>query len=353
MTNAYIARVNGKPYKPLHPLVSQFMKETYGLPIYQEQTLVIVREIGGFDWEETTKFRKGMAKSFGAEHFTSLQKKFQEGAKTHGFVQEQSDAVWSLLIAMGSYQFNKAHSRSYAVVSIWTAWLKAHHPLEFAAANLRNIKDEENALALLREMVTEGLKYVPFDPANSEEDWCVKDGKLYAGIMALHGYGPAKAKKFAEARIAGKLTQKQIDHALSAKSVFAEPFPVRAKFKEYYENPASKDVKGKVYEIAQIEPAYDCEYVFIGRLAYKAQRDSNEEVLVKRREGKRHEQPTTMLDMRLIDDSGQIMCRVDRFSFHKIGRPLMNVEEGSFLLVRARFSAGIRFGFIQKVKVLE
>ena len=110
---------------------------------------------------------------------------------------------------MGAWQMNKAHTYSYAVISYWTAYLKAHHPLEFAAANLRNAKDEDSALELLREMVREGIEFVAFDLEKSQMNWSVQDGKLYGGFIALKGIGESKAAKLIAARDAGTLTDKQ------------------------------------------------------------------------------------------------------------------------------------------------
>ena len=72
------------------------------------------------------------------------------------------------MVTFGSWGFNKSHSVSYAVVTYWTLWLKKYHPLHFAAACLRAAKDDEQVIAILRELAKEGVSYTPIDPEHSE-----------------------------------------------------------------------------------------------------------------------------------------------------------------------------------------
>ena len=87
------------------------------------------------------------------------------------------------MATFGSWGFNKSHSVSYAVVTYWTLWLKRHYPLEFAAACLRAAKDEDQTIAILRELAKEGVDYVPIDPDHSSMNWTIANGKLIGGIM--------------------------------------------------------------------------------------------------------------------------------------------------------------------------
>jgi len=351
ITQEYLERANGKKYEPIHPLVEQAMAETFGLPLYQEQTLAIVRTIGRFNWDDTTFVRKAIAKRMGKEFFDTQWVKFRDGAASQDINEEQARRTWEMINSMGAWQMNKAHTRSYAVISYWTAWLKRYHPLEFAAANLRNAKDEDSAIALLREMSKEGIDYVRFDPDLSEETWSVKDGRLIAGFTALHGFGPVKAKKFVAARAEGKLTPAMREQALKAKNVFADIFPIETKYKALYDDPRGNHIVGPVARIGAITGHEDAEVVFIGKLIHKGLRDINEEVLLKRRHGKRMHGPSAMVDMRLEDDTGDVLVRVNRFDYAQIGREIIErVPIGSMLLVRAKFGRGIRFGFVSKWK---
>lgn len=350
VTDKYIKRKNGEPYTPIHPLVESHMKETYGLPVYQEQTLAIVREIGKFDWKETSTIRKAMSKRMGKEFFDSYWEKFKIGAMSQGIGEKEARATWETINAMGAWQMNKAHTFSYAVISYWTAYLKAHHPLEFAAANLRNAKDEDSAIELLREMVREGIEYVPFDLELSEINWSAKDGKLIGGFTALKGIGESKAAKLVEARNANALTQKQRDEIAKAENTFADIFPFSSKYGHMYDDPKGNGIASQVSKIIDIETVpHGEERVFLAELIHKNLRNQNEEILIKKRGGKIEKDPLEFLDVRLRDDTGMIGGRIGRWDFKKIGRELLeSVPVGAHLMVRAKFFNGIRYAFITK-----
>lgn len=350
VTDKYIKRKNGEPYTPIHPLVESHMKETYGLPVYQEQTLAIVREIGKFDWKETSTIRKAMSKRMGKEFFDTYWEKFKVGAMSQGIGEKEARATWETINAMGAWQMNKAHTFSYAVISYWTAYLKAHHPLEFAAANLRNAKDEDSAIELLREMVREGIEYVPFDLELSEINWSAKDGKLIGGFTALKGIGESKAAKLIEARNNGTLTQKQRDEIAKAENTFADIFPFNSKYGHLYDDPQGNGIASKVAKIIDIETVpHGEERVFLAELIHKNLRNQNEEILIKKRGGKIEKDPLEFLDVRLRDDTGMIGGRIGRWDFKKIGRELLeSVPVGAHLMIRAKFFNGIRYAFITK-----
>lgn len=355
VTEKYVRRKNGEPYAPIHPLVEAHMSETYGLPVYQEQTLAIVREIGKFDWKETSTIRKAMSKRMGKEFFDTYWEKFKVGAMSQGIGEKEARATWETINAMGAWQMNKAHTYSYAVISYWTAYLKAHHPLEFAAANLRNAKDEDSAVELLREMVREGIEYVPFDLEKSQLNWSGQDGILYGGFVALKGIGESKAAKLIAARDAGKLTEKQKQEIFKAENIFADIFPFNTNYKHLYENPQANGIASNLCQIVDLEGVpHNEERVFLGELVYKNARNANEEVNVKKRGGKMERGPLEFIDVRLRDDTGTIGGRVGRFDFERIGRELLeSVPVGSHLMIRAKFFNNIRYAFITKWKRID
>ena len=143
--------------------------------------------------------------------FDQFRDKFLEGSeRLHGVDAKAGNEIWEMINTMGSWAFNLSHSYSYAVVSYWTAWLKAHHLLEFAAATLRNASSDESIIRFLRELIREGVPYVSFDPELSEMNWSVKEGKLVGGFMGLKGIGTSKAQKLVTLRAQnfGRLPQK-------------------------------------------------------------------------------------------------------------------------------------------------
>ena len=365
VTDEYIKRKQGKSYTSIHPLVEKQMEETFGLPVYQEQTLAIVREIGKFDWKETSTIRKVLSKCMGKEFFETYWEKFRIGATSQGINEDEARQTWELINSMGAWQMNKAHTYSYAVISYWTAYLKAHHPLAFAAANLRNAKDEDSAVELLREMVREGVEYVPFDIERSEMNWSVKDGKLYGGFMALHGIGEAGAKKFIEKREAGSLTSKDMEKILGRDNIFNDIFPFKTRYGEMYENPAKHGVVAdKIYTIGELingPPIPHNEIrVFIGEVIYKNSRDGNEEINVRKRGGEVWTGQAQFADMRLRDDTGTIGARIGRWDWTGFrdgsagGKEFIErVPKGAHMLVRAKFFNDIRFAFLTKYKVMQ
>lgn len=355
VTLKYIHRINGEKYESIHPMVEKQMADTFGLPLYQEQTMAIVREIGKFSWEQTSIIRKAVSKRLGKEYFDKFWEIFKVGALSQGIPEEKALATWDLINAMGAWQMNKAHTYSYAVISYWTAYLKAHHPIEFAAANLRNAKDEDSAIQLLREMVNEGVEYIPFDIELSEKNWSVKNGKLVGGFTSLKGIGENKADKLLEARAKGKLTAKQIEEVNACPNVFADIFPFQTAYGDMYANPDAHGIAGKVYRIEEFDTTQEgSDYVFLGEIVYKNPRNENEEVNVKKRNGKVLTGPLEFLDLRLRDDTGTIGARIGRFDFEKMGREILEtLPEGTHIMVRAYFVKGIKFAFVKKWKRID
>lgn len=354
VAKSYVARKNGGAYSAIHPLVEKHMRETYGLPIYQEQTLAIVREIGLFDWVETSAIRKAMSKSLGAEFFESYYKKFLVGAMSQDIKEQEARAIWELINSMGSWQMNRAHTYSYAVISYWTAYLKANYPLEFAAANLRNAKDEESAIMLLREMSNAGIKYCAFDVEKSELNWCVKNGELLGGFTALKGIGESKALKLIEARNNNALTEKQKNMLKCAENPYNDIFPLRTRYESYYSS-LEPNIASKVYQICDFDDiSHDEERVFIAELLYKNQRNTNDEVNLKKRNGKMETGQLEYIDVKLKDDTGTIGGRISRWDYARIGKDFMGgVQTGAHLLIRAKFFNKIRYAFIKKWRRLD
>lgn len=352
----YLERKKGARYEALHPVVEKFMEETFGLPIYQEQTLAIVRHIGKFSWKDTSTIRKAMSKRMGKEFFDSFWLTFKNGAAEWGIAESDARVTWELINSMGSWQMNKAHTYSYAVISYWCAWLKTYHPLEFYAATLRSAKDDDSAIELLREMSRDGIKYIPFDIETSEVNWSVKNGQLIGGFTTLDGIGEAKALKYVEKRNAHSLSAKERDAILSKKNKFAEIFPFHTYYGDMYINPGSFNIASPVVDIETIKEGipHCANRVFLGELIQKSHRDINEEVFVKRRGGKKEGKPYDFLDLIIRDDTGMIRGRIKREIFESIGKELLEkVPEGAHLMIRASFYNGIRYAYITKWKRID
>ena len=214
-TQKYIERKNNNQghdswkMKSHEHYIEPLLRDTFGVVLYQEQVMQIVRQIGKFSWEETTTIRKAMSGRKGEEYFNQQEKKFVAGAALDGIGEHDAVAIWKEICAFGAWGMNKSHTCAYGIISYWTAWAKAYHVLEYAAACLRNAKDEEQTVAILREMEGEGISYIAFDPDLSDVNWKAVDGHLVGGFTNIKGIGKSKATKAIRDREAGKLDREK------------------------------------------------------------------------------------------------------------------------------------------------
>ena len=145
----------------------------------KSKVMTIARDVGKLSWEDVSQLRKAMSKSYGEEFFDRYWQRFKVGAEENGIDEDKALKIWKNINTMGSWAFNRSHAISYGLVSYWCCVLKSKFPLEFAAACLRNVKDEEQGIRLLREVVNEGLKYKPFDRFKSETNWSCARWRTY------------------------------------------------------------------------------------------------------------------------------------------------------------------------------
>lgn len=327
-------RMGRAPVKHLHPMVEEFTAETYGIIIYQEQVMSIGRKIGQLDWDDVTELRKAMSKSKGEEFFNQYYSKFETGAKNLGVTSIHARHIWDHLNTMGSWSFNKSHAVCYGLISYWCAYLKAHYPLEFAAATLRHAKDEAQTITVLRELTEEGYPYVPFDARLSRENWEVIDGQLVGGFLNLKGVGETTASELVKAREEG-WTAKQIDKIVEAEVLYHDIFPARTRYSHLYAAPKRNGFPGidrlwtaREVDAAKLAGDLPDQFYFLGRLSDKVPRDLNEYIFqVKRvQEGrpKLLSHDTAYLNLVIEDDTGRIYSTVNNRSYEDVGRDIVN-----------------------------
>lgn len=204
----YVDRKNGKEkvsFTTNHKIFKKATKDTAGVIVYQEQVMRILKDLGNLSWKDVIYLRKQMAKTMGVEAFDKYGKKFIKGCIKNGLDRDEAQGVWETLVTFGKYGFNKSHSVAYAIISYWTAYLKAHFPMEFAVACLNNSKSDRDSILLLRDLGKyEGISYIWFDPKVSEAGWSFKDKTIYGGFTNIKGIAAAKAKQAVTLRSEGK-----------------------------------------------------------------------------------------------------------------------------------------------------
>ena len=251
-TTEFIKRRTGEePITYLHEKCIEWTADSYGVIIFQEQVMQIARNVGKLSWADTSALRGAMSQSLGEEFFNQYRELFKVGAKDNGIEEKEARNIWDHMCTFGSWAFNKSHAISYAMISYWCAYLTANHPLEFAVACLRNSKDDEQVVKLLRELIKEGFKYEPFNKKLSEYTWSVKKGKLIGGLIGLKGIGPKNAEDILQRRAnKTKLTTRQ-DTILNNPDIpYLDVFECHTKFGDYYKNPQRYKINtGHVCEI--------------------------------------------------------------------------------------------------------
>ncbi len=176
-----------------HPIIEKITKDTYGVTIYQEQVMLIVKNLGEFSWKDTSTIRQTMSKSRGVEAFSKFEEKFIEGAKKHGVGTQLATDIWKQIYTFGSWAFNKSHSVAYTTIGYWCMWLKLHYPMEFYVSILQREKDEVKLRRNLKEYSEEGYKILPIDINKSKENFAIDGKAIRQGLMTVKGLGEASA----------------------------------------------------------------------------------------------------------------------------------------------------------------
>lgn len=320
----FISRRCGKePITYLHPLCAQDTASTYGIVIYQEQVMALGRTVGNLTWEQVSELRKAMSKSLGEEFFNRYWLDFEKGALDNGIPSADARRIWDKICTFGSWAFNKSHSISYGLISYWCCVLKAHHPQQFAAASLRNVKDHGQGIQILRDLVHEGFGYVAVDAQNSTETWAVHNGVLLGGLTNIKGVGASKARDIIARRDSGRaLLPGQRKLLSDARTPYDDIFEGKRRFGSIYSDPRSHRVtSGPVSMVKDIgDPG---EYLFIAKIKEKNLRDMNEYGNVVKRGGKIIKSDPLFLNLVLEDDSGSIIARINRFDYKHWGAPLI------------------------------
>ena len=177
------------------PEMEEYLKETYGVTVYQEQVMLLSQKIANFTKGQADQLRKGMGKKI-LSILNELKPKFIEGGISNGHPEEILEKIWSDWEKFAAYAFNKSHSTCYAYIAYQTAYLKAHYPAEFMAACLSNNMNDIKQISFFMEACKRsGLKVLGPDINESFLKFSVnKQGAIRFGMGAIKGVG-AKAVK--------------------------------------------------------------------------------------------------------------------------------------------------------------
>lgn len=354
--SSWVERKNGRELiRYPHDSLAPYLEQTKGIVVYQEQVMQIGREIGQLTWDDVTALRKAMSKSLGKEYFDQFGDRFKAGAIKNGLPPEMLDQFWTDLCQMGAWAFNRSHSVAYGIVSYWCAYLKAHHPVQFAAATLTHEKVPEKQLKLLREMAKEGTEYVPVDPLRSSDKWEVHGDKLLGPLSNVKGLGPKTVNEILAARKNGLPFPKKAAKLLeNPKTTIDDLYPVATRIKQLVPDLIEAGLITPKTDLVDIQPnGREDEVLVIVKAQEINTRDHNETTALAKR-GYKMQGQTQYLNLVLEDDTDRILARVDRRTYERVGQPI--VEKGapgkSIWALKGRTTKDFRLINIKRAKYI-
>jgi len=239
---------------------------------------------------------------------------------------EMPDPHHNFMLANGLITHN-SHAVAYGLMSYWCSFMKAHHPLEFAASCLRNAKDDDQSIKILRELVNEGYHYKPLDKDKSVANWSVQDGTLVGGRTAIKGVGTKLAETILRKRTEGKpFTERERKLLTEGTTPWDKVFEASERWGHIIRNPEKFNILTPLTLLKDITQHSDGTFVFIAKITEKNLRDHNELQNLVKRGGKRMEGQSLFLNLTLEDDTDSMMASVNRFDYLKWGVPL--IESG-------------------------
>lgn len=175
----------------MHPKLEEFLTETYGIMIYQEQVMQAAQALSGYSLGGADLLRRAMGKKI-QEEMDKQRKMFVDGASEHNKVPgEQASAIFDQIAKFAGYGFNKSHAAAYALIAYWTAWLKANHPLEFYAASMTlDLGNTDKLSVFKQDMDRMKMELYPPDINSSAVTFNVENNKgVRYALAALKGVG--------------------------------------------------------------------------------------------------------------------------------------------------------------------
>ena len=196
------------------PSYKEITEETYGYIIYQEQIVLLLTKLAGFSWKDADKTRKDISKKLGLDKIAAIEEPFVQGCLKNGTLDEDTArALWKQIVFFGVYVFNKSHSIGYGMLAYWTAYLKAHYPVEWICAYLNygsadkedKRTGEKNIDVALREAKRLGVTIKTPDINKSEVIWSVDGNALRVGLKDVAMVGEVAQADIAKMKAAGPI----------------------------------------------------------------------------------------------------------------------------------------------------
>ena len=182
------------------PEMEEYLGETYGITVYQEQVMLLSQKLGGFSKGDADVLRKAMGKKK-KDVLDKMKTQFVDGAKEKGHPEDKLDKIWKDWEAFAQYAFNKSHSTCYAFVAYQTAYLKAHYPAEFMAAVLNNQNNIDKIKFYMEECQRMELNVLGPDVNESLKGFSVSDESVIRfGMNAIKGVGEAAVEDLIKER---------------------------------------------------------------------------------------------------------------------------------------------------------
>ena len=204
---SFVRRKNGQePITYDLPEMEEYLKDTYGITVYQEQVMLLSQKLAGFTKGEADVLRKAMGKKQ-KDVLDKMKGKFVEGATTNGHPADKLEKIWTDWEAFASYAFNKSHSTCYAWIAYQTAYLKAHYPAEYMASVLsNNMSDIKQVSFFMQECKKQSIPVLGPDVNESKSLFSVNDkGEIRFGLAAVKGVGESAVESIISEQKKGRI----------------------------------------------------------------------------------------------------------------------------------------------------
>jgi DNA-directed DNA polymerase III PolC len=202
MVTPYVNRRNHKePVRYPHPDLEPILQETYGVVLFQEQVLKIAHRIAGFSLAEADQLRRAMTRNRSTVEMGKMQSSFISGAVQQGYSQKTAEEIFSMVANFAGYGFCKAHAASFAHITYQSAFLKAHHPLQFylGLLNAGHVGSYPKSV-ILNEAKRRGFEILGPHVHYSGRDYTPENGGIRIGLSAIHGLGPRLCERILQER---------------------------------------------------------------------------------------------------------------------------------------------------------